>query len=116
MSCGGKQHGGTHLPANPFCCPEQQVFVEDFCGNLVGPIAATTPIWTAPTVNDYFQGTFTVTNNSDAALAIGANGAATTTVPPRSTVSISVNQPTSFNVILGPAQQAGYCIRLYKRV
>lgn len=74
-------------------------------------------MWIAPTPNDYFQGTFTVTNTGATVIEFGFNGVNTTTpVPVGTTVSISVVNPTSFDIDLELGDSTRYCINLYKRV
>ncbi|WP_449537649.1 S-Ena type endospore appendage [Ferdinandcohnia sp. Marseille-Q9671] len=105
---------GSHSNKTSFCCPEAKVFTEEVCGQLQGPINQT--VWTAPTQSDYFQGTFTVTNTGPSPFVISFNNGAPFTVPARNTVSVSVNNPTNFDVTLGPEDDGRYCITLYKRV
>ncbi|WP_413305503.1 hypothetical protein AA0X95_03700 [Bacillus sp. 1P10SD] len=113
--CGGSfDNRITVLPANRHCCPEGEIFVEEICGNALGQYLG--PVWIAPTPNDYFQGTFTVTNTGASVIEIGANGVATTPVPVGTTVSISVVNPTSFDIGVDAGDSARYCIKLYKRV
>ncbi len=71
-------------------------------------------MWIAPTPNDYFQGTFTVTNTGATVIEFGFNGVNTTTpVPVGTIVSISVVNPTSFDIDLELGDSIRYCINLY---
>ncbi|WP_144555203.1 S-Ena type endospore appendage [Bacillus sp. X1(2014)] len=103
---------GSHNKTS-FCCPEAEIFTEEICGNLEGPIDQA--VWTAPTPSDYFQGTFTVTNTGNSPFIFSVNGVVLT-VPPGSTVSLSANNPVSLIVTLGPEDRGRFCITLYKRV
>lgn len=77
------------------CCPDAMIFQEELCGNITDPIDQA--VWTAPAVNDYFQGTFEVTNNGPGTIDFSVNGTVFT-VPPGSSRAVSVNNPTIFIV------------------
>ncbi|MEH7304366.1 S-Ena type endospore appendage [Neobacillus drentensis] len=104
---------GSHKNKTSFCCPEAQIFTEEICGNLEGPINQT--VWTAPSPSDYFQGTFTVTNLGITPFIFSVNGIVQT-VPAGNTVSLSVNNPTIFVVTLEADDRGRFCITLYKRL
>lgn len=88
-----------------------QLCQEKICGNLNGGTAGLTlfTAWTAPAVNDYFQGTFEIFNAGPATTASVTTTAGGTvnflSIPPGSSIS---------NV---PAGTTGkFCINLYKRL
>ena len=101
------------------CCPDAMIFTEEICGNIKDPIDQA--VWTAPTVNDYFQGTFEVFNAGPGTIDFSVNGTVFT-VPAGSSKAVSFNNPTIF--IVQTVGQTGavagttgkWCIKLYKRV
>ncbi|WP_163100463.1 S-Ena type endospore appendage [Peribacillus alkalitolerans] len=118
--CGN--HGSNF---NGFCCPDPQIFVEKNCGNLRGPLGTTettpdtfAPVWTGPADGDYFQGTFEVFNCGPVGniLFRVSPNATVITVPPGNSIAVSVNNPTSFEVIVPTGTSGKFCITLYKRV
>jgi hypothetical protein len=108
---------------NSACCPSAQIFQENICGNITGPlngVAAT--VWAVDPigVSDYFQGTIEVFNSSNTPfdVIITRAGAADVAfaVPPLTTISRSVLNPTSLVTTLDIGETGKYCIILYKRV
>lgn len=116
--------GSNGSNSNCCCCPNAVVFQEKICGNLTGPLGEAAPFiaWQAPEVNDYFQGTFEIFNAGPGiitATVLNNDGVVvgTLTVPPGSSISVSVNNPNSLNIISVPLGTHGkFCITLYKRV
>ncbi|WP_163100458.1 S-Ena type endospore appendage [Peribacillus alkalitolerans] len=123
---------GSHKNHNNggFCCPNPQIFVEENCGNLRGPLgtivggepATFVTVWSGPTDSDYFQGTFEVFNcgpTGNITFNVGTTTgevALNFTVTPGNTRKISVNSPSSFNVNVPAGTSGKFCITLYKRV
>lgn len=109
-----------HLPANKHCCPDAKVFVEEICGNFNGSIDVN--LWVGPTPNDYFQGTFTVTNTGTEPFLFSVDFSENNpaiTVPPGNTISISRNSPNTSAVSpTSPGSQTSgkFCFKLFKRV
>lgn len=101
------------------CCPDAVIFTEEICGNIKDPIDQA--VWTAPTVNDYIQGTFEVFNAGPGTIDFSVNGIVFT-APAGSSKVVSFNNPTIF--IVQTIGQTGavagttgkWCITLYKRV
>ena len=99
------------------CCPDAVIFQEKLCGNFG---AIDQAVWTAPAVNDYVQGTFEVFNAGTGQVDFSVNGAVFT-VPPRTSKTLSFNNPSIFvvqtifnNVFSGSTGK--WCITLYKRI
>jgi hypothetical protein len=105
--------GSNGSNSNCCCCPNA---VEKICGNLMGPLT-NFPVWTAPTVNDYFQGTFEIFNAGPAG-NITSNVIPDTSEPitPGNSISASINNPTTFTVTVDSGTHGKFCITLYKRV
>ncbi|KXZ18810.1 hypothetical protein AXI59_16255 [Bacillus nakamurai] len=103
------------------CCPNAMIFQEELCGNF-GAIDAA--VWTAPTVNDYIQGTFEVFNAGPGTVdfSVTSNGVLNLFhVPPENSIAVSFNNPTRFAVqtIFGEVYNGStgkWCITLYKRI
>ncbi|MEI2469573.1 S-Ena type endospore appendage, partial [Peribacillus frigoritolerans] len=91
------------------------------CGNFTGPTDGANPVWLVdpPTPSDYFQGTFEVFNASNTSISaeIARTGLPVLafTVPPLTTISRSVTNPTSLVITSDPGETGKYCIILYKR-
>ncbi|MBN8208972.1 hypothetical protein JI666_09470 [Bacillus sp. NTK071] len=106
---------------NNACCPDGQIFQENFCGNLGPGFDAT--VWEAPPgLNDYIQGTFEVFNAGTEdilATVTSPNGnVGPFAIPPNTSVSRSAVNPTSFIITVPDNNKLGskYCITLYKRI
>lgn len=103
------------------CCPNAVILQEQICGNFrdINQI-----VWEAPAVNDYIQGTFEVFNAGNGPVMFTVNNLPTPpfTVPPGTSQSISVNNPTNFIIQTTgfpgavPGTHGKWCITLYKRV
>lgn len=111
---------GSNVSGDCCCCPNAMVFQEKICGNLTGPLNGFIA-WQAPTVNDYFQGTFEIFNAGPGIITADVlNSAsvviATLTVQPGNSVSVSVNNPNSFSVTVLDGTHGKFCITLYKRL
>ncbi|WP_108672061.1 S-Ena type endospore appendage [Peribacillus acanthi] len=112
----GYSSDATYLPPNKFCCPEPKYFVEELCGSVSGVLPGNV-VWQAPTpTSDYIQATLTVSNTGAGQIEYGSNGAVPFALQPDQQVSISVNNPTQFNIQLDAGDSANYCIKLYKRI
>lgn len=107
------------------CCPDRVVFQEKICGNLTGPLpvppATTFVAWTAPAVNDYFQGTFEIFNAGPAgtitARVLNTGGAIPIVATPGNSISVSVNNPVSLIIDSVPSGTHGkFCINLFKSI
>ncbi len=105
---------------NNACCPDPQVFKEEFCGNIGLDAGVTTILWTAPVPSDYFQGTFQVFNAGVttivATVTSSTDSDLTLTVPPGFTVSGSINNPISFSESGNSGATSKYCVTLYKSI
>lgn len=110
---------GSNGSGDCCCCPDAVVLQEKVCGNIKDRINQA--VWTAPTVNDYIQGTFEVFNAGPGDIEFSVNGVVFT-VPPGNSKVVSVNNPTIFIIQTFdfPGAQEGtsgkWCITLYKRV
>src|SRR6476620_11139984 len=96
MSCSSSNQNGGN------CCPAPQVFTENLCGNLLGPLTAAV-VWSVVGVSDYAQGTFEIFNSAQSlAVMTGAvgNGVNTAifTVPAGTTGAVSLRSPAIFTV------------------
>jgi hypothetical protein len=106
---------------NGACCPTAQIFQEKICGNFTGPTDGANPVWLVDpsTPSDYFQGTFEVFNASNTPISaeIVRTGQPTLvfTIPPLTTISRSVTNPTSLVITSEAGETGTYCINLYKR-
>lgn len=113
MGCSSSNQNGGN------CCPGPQVFTENLCGNLLGPITAT--VWSTVGVSDYAQGTFEIFNSAQSLAVITgevSNGVVTAEfiVPAGTSESVSINKPAIFTVTVGTGDNGTYCINLYKRL
>ncbi|SDN53375.1 S-Ena type endospore appendage [Bacillus sp. OK048] len=113
MSCSSSNQNGGN------CCPAPQVFTENLCGNLLGPLSAA--VWSTVGVSDFAQGTFEIFNSAQSlAVMTGAvgNGVNTAifTVPAGTTGSVSIRKPAIFTVSVATGDNGTYCINLYKRL
>ncbi|MDN4866218.1 S-Ena type endospore appendage [Priestia megaterium] len=101
---------------NGSCCPPAQMFQESICGNFnnatVGP--TTTTVWTAP-AGAYFSGTFELFNSASSPGTVTATAPALSATPGNSD-SASIDQPTTFEIIVPAGASGKFCINLYKRV
>lgn len=112
--CSSNQNGSSA------CCPAPQIFTENLCGNLLGPLSAA-PIWSVVGLSDYAQGTFEIFNSAQSlSVMTGAvgNGVATAifTVPAGTTQAVSITKPAIFTVSVATGDNGTYCINLYKRL
>ncbi|TKC14318.1 S-Ena type endospore appendage [Robertmurraya kyonggiensis] len=100
------------------CCPEPEIFQEEFCGNFSGALTAE-EVWSAP-AGAYIAGTFQLFNSSGSTGPVTAAGDATPAIAlssaPGNTDTQSVNNPTSFTITSADGDSGTYCITLYKRV
>jgi hypothetical protein len=104
-----------------FCCPEAQIFQEQICGNLQGPLTDTN-VWLAPTPSDYFQGSFEVFNSGPGIILFEIQDLAGNTisgpvgVPVGTSIVLSVNNPGRLVVNVPDGTRGRFCINLYKRI
>jgi len=114
MSCNSSNQNGGN------CCPSPQVFTENLCGNLLGPLTATA-VWSVVGIGDYAQGTFEIFNSAQSlSVMTGAvgNGVETAifTVPAGTTEAVSIRKPAIFTVSVATGDNGTYCINLFKRL
>ncbi|MBT2690618.1 hypothetical protein J7I93_20900 [Bacillus sp. ISL-47] len=98
------------------CCPPAQVFQEKICGNYSGG-SVNNPIWSAP-AGTYLAGVFQVFNsaNSTATPGVRINGQDRIPPLPGQTMSYTVDNPTSLEILGAEGASGTYCIILYRRV
>lgn len=100
------------------CCPSAQIFKEELCGNLTGPLEGF-EAWTAPIgMNDYIQGTFEIFNAGPGVITATISGTpdANLNVPPGSSQAVGVINPSEMVVTVPAGTSGKFCINLFKRL
>lgn len=101
------------------CCPPAQMFQETICGNFNNATAGptTTTVWSAPG-GAYFSGTFEIFNSASSPGTVTAaiTAPAQLSATAGNADTISVDQPTTFDITVPAGASGKFCINLYKRV
>jgi len=120
--------GSNGMNFGSACCPPAHIFQEQICGNFSN-IGSTTPLvlslFTSP-VGDYFEGTFQLFNSAASPTTVSGTVTSSITtpptittigpVPPGTTFTVAVKNPTDFGISASAGVSGTYCITLYKRI
>lgn len=108
--CGSSKTGSC-------CCPTSQIIQENLCGNFAGPLD-TFRAWSAPTPNDYVQGTFEIFNAGPETIIVNlvGNVGIGYDVPPGTTSARSILRPSLLLLSVPEGTSGKFCLTLYKRL